>query len=552
MDNAVIADYFSLYAKLLDIHGENSFKSKSYAAAAFAIEKLPTPLASLPAETIAGIKGIGKSTAEKVSEILTTGRFLALEQLIQNTPSGVIEMLAIKGIGPKKIHIIWKEMGIESVGELLYACKENRLKLYKGFGEKTQDAIIAAVEFMMRNKGKFLYAQINEILPVIEDFLKENFGSDHVHVTGDYARQLEIISSLDFIIVGERSQIQTTMKEVGFELMADDKEYLPFQAKSGVEVRLYPVSANQVAYQHLKLTSAPEVFQFLDEALKGETLFQSEEELFTKAGISLIPEYLRESVSIVKKYKTDANIIQHGDIKGIIHSHSNWSDGGYTIEEMAKACIERGMEYLVISDHSVSAFYANGLSVERIKEQHLYIDELNRQLAPFKIYKSIESDILNDGRLDYSDEVLSSFDLVIASVHSNLRMSEEKAMQRLLTAIQNPYTTILGHPTGRLLLSRNGYPLDMQQIIEACIEHEVVIELNANPNRLDIDWRWIDYAVEKGALISINPDAHSLDGIDDILFGVKVAQKAALLVSKNLSSFTRDEFEAFLAKRSLR
>jgi DNA polymerase (family 10) len=243
-------------------------------------------------------------------------------------------------------------------------------------------------------------------------------------------------------------------------------------------------------------------------------------------------------------------LIQPNDIKGIIHSHSQWSDGAHTIEEMAKACIDQGFEYLVISDHSKSAFYANGLTEERIKEQHRYVDELNEQFKPFKIFKGIECDILNDGALDYSNNVLSTFDLVIASVHSNLKMTEDKAMMRLLNAIRNPYTTILGHMTGRLLLSRPGYPVDHVSVIDACVENHVAIELNAHPRRLDIDWRWIDYALEKGVLISIDPDAHSVEGYD-CRYGVLAAQKGGLTKQRNLSSFSLQEFEAYLQKRKI-
>jgi DNA polymerase (family 10) len=205
----------------------------------------------------------------------------------------------------------------------------------------------------------------------------------------------------------------------------------------------------------------------------------------------------------------------------------------------------------VISDHSKSAFYANGLSEERIREQHLYVEELNGKLSPFRIFKSIECDILNDGRLDYSDQILSTFDLVIASVHSNLKMSEEKAMSRLLTAIQNPHTRILGHPTGRLLLSRAGYPVDHKMLIDACADLGVVIELNAHPRRLDMDWRWISYALQKNVLISIDPDAHSINGYHDIHYGVLAAQKAGVTASDNLSSYSLKQMETFISKKRI-
>jgi DNA polymerase (family 10) len=215
---------------------------------------------------------------------------------------------------------------------------------------------------------------------------------------------------------------------------------------------------------------------------------------------------------------------------------------------MASDLVKRGYKYLVITDHSKSAFYANGLTPERIKEQHRYIDELNARLNPFKIFKSIECDILNDGSLDYSNDILATFDLIITSVHSNLKMNEEKAMTRLLNAIKNPYTTILGHMTGRLLLSRNGYPVDHKKIIDACAENHVVIELNAHPRRLDIDWRWIDYALEKNVLISVDPDAHSINGFNDVKYGVLAAQKGGLTKEQNLSSFSLNQFEEYLEK----
>jgi DNA polymerase (family 10) len=258
---------------------------------------------------------------------------------------------------------------------------------------------------------------------------------------------------------------------------------------------------------------------------------------------------LRENPAIISNAKEHKlpELIQVKDITAIIHSHSTWSDGSFTILEMAKAAIEKGFQYIVISDHSKTATYASGLYEEKVRAQHQEIDELNAQLSPFKIFKSIESDILNDGSLDYAPEVLDTFDLVIASVHSNLKMNEEKAMKRLLTAIENPYTSILGHMTGRLLLSRSGYPVDHKTIIDACAANNVVIELNANPRRLDMDWRYIDYALEKGVLISIDPDAHSINGFNDIYYGVLVAQKAGLTKQQNLSSFNLQQFETFLA-----
>ena len=554
MDNYQIADSFSLLAKLTEIHGENSFKAKSYATAAFTIEKLPLPLSETPPEKIVGIKGIGESTAKKIVELLQTGMLKSLEEMIDKTPPGVMELLNIKGIGPKKIAAIWKEMEIESVGELLYACKENRLKLYKGFGEKTQHNVIETIEFYLKSKGSFLFSQINLMADEVKKIFEKIFLTKKIALAGAYTRQLEIIHELQLVIDDTTENIENKLSAVpSFELVEKNQYDLLYRATVGLKIRLYGCDNTPFMQQVFFKNCSDEFGEAFAQKYNSidYTACENEQIIFKKAAIHYIPACQREAVSIIKKAQENPLplLLQVSDIKGIIHSHSNWSDGGFTIEEMAKAAIAKGFEYLVISDHSKTAFYANGLKEDRIKEQHIYIDELNKQLAPFKILKSIESDILNDGSLDYSNAMLSTFDLVIASVHSNLKMSEEKAMLRLMHAIENPYTTILGHLTGRLLLSRKGYPVDHKKIIDACAANQVVIELNAHPSRLDMDWRYIDYALEKNVLISIDPDAHSLDGFDDIRYGVLMAQKAMVGKKNNLSSFSLVELEAFLLKK---
>ncbi|MDO9373376.1 MAG: PHP domain-containing protein [Ferruginibacter sp.] len=554
MDNNAIADSFSLLAKLMDIHGENSFKSKSYSIAAFNIEKLPVQLSELPAEKIFALKGIGESTGKKVIELLGTGELKQLIDIIQKTPPGVMEMLNIKGIGPKKISTIWKEMEIETIGELLYACEENRLKLYKGFGEKTQQSVAETIEFYLRSKGSFLFAQLKVMEETIHGFLQKIVGDKKFSFTGAYKRQLEIITELEVVIDDTAENIESVFNAVqDLTLVEKSNNELLYRAAQGLKFRLYSCDETPFLRQVFLRGCSVEFATIFMETFPtiDFNLCKDEADIFSQAGIAFIPSCQRETTEVIHLAQQGPlpELLQPTDIKGIIHSHSNWSDGGYTIEEMAREAISRGLEYLVISDHSKTAFYANGLDVERVKAQHQYVDELNRQLAPFKIFKSIESDILNDGSLDYSNEVLFTFDLVIASVHANLKMTEEKAMARLLKAIENPYTTILGHMTGRLLLSRKGYPIDHKAIIDACAANQVVIELNANPNRLDMDWRHIGYALEKGVLISIDPDAHSLAGFDDIRYGVWAGQKALLPKERNLSSFNLAEFEEFLLQR---
>jgi DNA polymerase (family 10) len=550
-DNSFIADQFSLLAKLMDIHGENSFKAKAYSSAAFTIDKLPQQLSEIPVEKFSSIKGIGDSAAKKIHEIFERGEIIALTDLISKTPEGIMQMLGIKGIGPKKITVIWKEMGIESIGELLYACNENRLTLYKGFGEKTQKSIQESIEYFLNNIGSYLYAQIEEFAIKLDETLKKQFDKNQFLLTGDFRRHIETIDKIEWVTDADEAALQEYLLQHKFVTEKIDAELSVYKGEEeNIELHFHHVATYQLQHTLFNTSCSEEFLEAFNKKfpLDHSAQYDSEEEIFAAARMEFIPPYLRETAGII--YKAADNIlpdvIQTKDITSIIHSHSKWSDGNNTIEEMAKACIEKGLQYLVISDHSKTAFYANGLNEERLKAQHAEVNELNEKLKPFKIFKSIESDILNDGNLDYADEVLATFDIVIASIHSNLKMSEEKAMMRLLNAIKNPYTSILGHCTGRLLLSRAGYPVDHKKIIDACTENNVVIELNAHPRRLDIDWRFINYCIEKNVLISIDPDAHSVKGFNDIKYGVLAAQKAGVTSAQNLSSYSLQEFEDFL------
>jgi DNA polymerase (family 10) len=555
MDNYQIADTFSLLSKLMDIHGENSFKAKSYAAAAFNIEKLPVQLSETPREEITSIKGIGASTGSKIIELLDTGSLQALRDIVDRTPAGIIEMLNIKGIGPKKIATIWKEMHIESIGELLYACQENRLKLYKGFGEKTQLQIISTIEFYLHNQGSFLYPQVEQVVPQVSAYLEKLFGAGQVFLTGSFKRQEEIIDELEFVVNAGNEAVKPRFVSANPpELLEEKEDTILYKLHNGLRLRLHTGEGN-IAQRLFSTAGTTEFnesfFRHFPDTDFTQLTGEDDAAVFEQAAISFIPVFARNTGAVIEKAKAGPLpvLIQPSDIRGIIHSHSNWSDGSNTLEEMAAAAQAKGLEYLVISDHSKSAFYANGLTEERIAAQQQLVDELNSRYTHFKIFKSVESDILYDGNLDYSNSVLASFDLVIGSVHSILNMTEEKAMQRLITAIENPYTTILGHMTGRLLLSRKGYPVDHKKIIDACAANHVVIELNAHPSRLDIDWRHIDYAQEKGVFISIDPDAHSIEGFDDTRYGVLAAQKALVTPGQNLSSMPLAQFETFLLNR---
>jgi DNA polymerase (family 10) len=555
MTNSDIADVFSLISKLMDLHGEDSFKSKSYSNAAFQIDRMETPLSELQTFQIAGLRGIGESLAQKIEELQTTGTLTQLQELLEKTPEGIQELMKIKGIGPKKLRVIWQELGIESPGELLYACHENRLIHYKGFGEKSQQSIREALEFYFSNQQRYLYAQVEGLAFALEKQFKQLFSYTEVCLTGSVRRQSDIIDELTFVIAEENEdEVLNALASLN-DLVEEKSEpgILRFMYHGHIPLEVHCCAAEQF-YENVFFTTNTASFNdtfmetFPDVAFEGN---ESEEAIFNQADIPFIQPFLRENefaISIAQDNQLP-DIINVNDIKGIIHNHSTWSDGAESIENMAKACIAKGYEYLVISDHSVTSFYANGLSVDRIKMQHDEIDRLNEQLKPFKIFKSIECDILGEGQLDYDEKVLASFDLVIASVHQNLKMTQEKAMHRLLRAVENPYTRILGHPSGRLLLSRKEYPVDYVQLIAHCATHNVVIEINANPRRLDLDWTWIQEAKAKKVLLSINPDAHNLEGIDDVRYGVLAAQKGMLTKTQNLSSYSLVEFEHFLSQK---
>lgn len=551
MTNSQIADQFSMLSKLMDLHGEDSFRAKNYATAGFNIDKLPAEVSTMSEDELFAMRGIGKSIGSKILELLNTGRMTALEEIVANTPPGILEMMQIKGLGPKKIAVIWKELNIESIGELEYACNENRLVTLKGFGAKTQETVLQNIAYLRQNEGFFLWAEAAAVGEGIVTALQGKFPGNLFSLAGAVRRQLETMDGVDIITDLDKTILRKQFAEsdaVKVDYVADDETHITVQGRPKLVFKFVATDAFHKAV--FQSSGSAEFIEAFKAAYPDEVAAKSEADFFTANGLQYIPPAIRETATVLERAKQQAipQLITKKDIKGIIHSHSKWSDGQNTIIEMATAAKAAGFEYLVLSDHSQSATYASGLTPDRVAAQHAEIDALNAHMAPFKIFKSIEADILGDGSLDYSPQVLAMFDLVIASVHSNLKMSEERAMSRVMAAIANPYTTILGHPTGRLLLSRKGYPLDHKVIIDACAEHSVVLEINAHPRRLDLDWRWIDYALEKGVLLSIDPDAHSIAGFNDIHYGAIIAQKGGLTAQHNLSSFTLTQFEEFIAR----
>ncbi len=550
MDNKAISKIFKLCSQLMELHNENPFRTKSMASASFKLDKLPFRIAEANIEELSAQPGIGKSIAEKAKEVAATGTFKELQTLMENTPSGIVDMLNIKGLGPKKIQIIWKELKIESIGELLYACNENRLVEAKGFGLKTQEDIKKSIEFSISNKGWFLYAKVLRWAERFLTDLKSHFPASLLSFTGDFRRKCEILSTVDLLI---SEHIDSVEKFLGaYTLIEKTENSIELTDDLGFTFKVFSSNINDFYRDLILSTGSTAHLDLLYNILPDLPLLSSEEAIYRNLGLDYIEPQLREGLNEIDQAQNHSlpKLIEYRDLRGTLHNHSTYSDGVHSLEQMALHCKGvLGLEYLGICDHSKTAVYANGLTIERLEEQWKEIAALNEKLAPFKIFRGIESDILGDGSLDYPDEILAKFDFVVASVHSNLKMDEEKATARLIKAIENPYTTILGHPTGRLLLSRAGYPLDFKKIIDACAANGVVIEINANPLRLDLDWRWHRYAVEKGVLLSVNPDAHRTEGLQDMQYGVLVAQKGGLQANNCLNTYSLDDITAYFYKK---
>lgn len=528
MTNKEVANKFKLLGDLMELHKENPFKFRSYHNAYRVIRAQSSPVIEMTLEDLEGIKGIGKAIADKIHQLRDTGTITTLERQLEKTPEGIIQLLGVKGIGAKKIATLWREHEITSPGELLYACQENRLVELKGFGEKTQAKLKDQLEYYLANADKILYVYAEETAHTVIGELKKLDSVSEVQMVGELIRQNPVIDTIELAVVtSDPSKTQNQLTDIGYTI--DGKSYT--HEEYGAVV--------------LHLLDANEGIGNLCIPPDDSALFQ----VFTKSDIEGIPYHMQELTTVEYiKDNPDAikTTIELEDIRGCIHNHTTDSDGSHPLEQMVDQAVTNGYEYLVISDHSKSAFYANGLKADRLLAQGAAIDKINGSQSDIKVYKSVESDILNDGRLDYDDDMLNQLDLIIASVHAHLTMDIDKATNRLITAIEHPATKILGHPTGRLLLARKGYPIDYEKVIDACAANGVVIELNANPHRLDLDWTYLHQCIKKDVMISINPDAHHRDRYTDMRYGVLAAQKAAFPRELVLNAKSLEEFEAWV------
>ena len=561
MTNSEIVDLLELTGRLMELHEQDAFRTRAFTSAAFNLDKSTADLANLSVEELVKLPGVGKSVAHKIREIAETGHLTDLDELLAQTPSGVLDMFRIKGLGIKKIGTLWRESGIDNLTDLQQACETGQIAKIKGFGKATEDKILVALEFLQEQKGKVRMDKGAMIANLLHDELTRHF--ERVEISGQIRRKAQEVDTVQ-LLVQTNDPVSAMLTLNGLPNLTQNRpESSPFAWRGrmdgfDVAVELLLHLAEQMdrqlfiqsaAVPHLQQVGAGGV-SLLQAAYTGQDA--SETAIYERAGLPFIVPEMREDDFAFRwaaRHRSD-ELVTWDDLRGTLHNHSKWSDGKQTVADMGNYCRELGLTYFGIADHSKTASYAGGLDAERVRQQQVEIDGLNAGYSTdFRIFKGIESDILGDGSLDYDDATLATFDYVVASVHQTLTMSLEKAMSRLMRAIGNPYTTILGHPTGRLLLAREGYPIDHKVIIDACAEHNVVIEINASPYRLDLDWRWIDYAMQQGVLLSINPDAHNFAGLLDMHYGVAIGRKGGLTKKMTFNTLTLNEMTDYFQKR---
>jgi DNA polymerase (family 10) len=582
MTNQDVAAKLREVHDLMQLNGENRFKVIAFDRAAQTIEGLKTEVETYVEEgTLTDIKGIGKSIAEDITALVETGTMPVLESLKETVPKGLVEWLNISGLGPKNIVKIHKSLEITEMHELKEACESGAVADLPGLGKKSADKILKSIAYLEKFGERCRLDQAYEVAEPMLAFVDGIEGVTKCEIAGSLRRSAETIGDVDILAAAEKNKAGDIFEkfvshELVVEVLGRGDTKSSVRTENGRQVDLRIVSEKEYPAALMYFTGSKEHNIVLRQrardrgmALNEYGLFKlseaketdfdqpveagTETEIYEKLGLHFVPPEHREDRGEVEFYTDNESmdLLEQGQVRGVVHAHSTWSDGKYSIKQMADACIERGYEYLTMTDHSKTAAYAGGLTVDQVKQQWDEIDELNDEYSKkkFRIFKGIESDILADGSLDYPDEILEGFDIVIASVHSGLEMEYDKMMTRFENAIKNSFTDMIGHPTGRLLLKRSESKMDLNKLIEMAAEEGVAIEINANPWRLDLDWRYGNKAKETGLLTSINPDAHTTEGIDNIRYGVMIARKAKFNPGRVLNTKSADEFAEWLRSR---
>nr|PZN11868.1 MAG: DNA polymerase/3'-5' exonuclease PolX [Caldicoprobacter oshimai] len=569
MDKKTVVDILNEIGLLLELKGENPFKSRAYYNAARIIEVLDEDLETLVSEgRLKDVKGIGEALNKKLTELVTTGRLKYYEELKESVPPGLVEMLKIPGLGPKKIKTLYDKLGITTIGELEYACIENRLVSLPGFGEKTQKKILEGIQFIKQFSGHHLYFEAYEEAVKLKEYLKNTGLVIRCEIAGSIRRKKEIVKDIDILATSAQPDrlMDCFVNYQGVkDVVAKGDTKTSVVLNSGINADLRVVKDEEFPYALHHFTGSKEhntAMRHRAKAMgikmneyglfKGDVLIRcaSEEEIFEKLNLCYIPPELRENAGEIEAAERGKipTLVEEKDLKGIFHVHTTYSDGRNSLPDIVQRARELGYSYIAITDHSKSAFYASGLSEEKLLTQWEEIEALNRKYDDMVILKGIEVDILPDGSLDYSDDVLEKFDLVIASIHSHFKMNREEMTRRVIRAIESKHVHIIGHLTGRLLLSRDGYDIDVYEVIEAAREYGKIIEINSSPYRLDLDWRYIKYAKERGVKFAVCPDAHSIEGLEDVKYGIGIARKGWLEANDVINAYEIHQVLRFLKK----
>ncbi|MEI6416251.1 MAG: DNA polymerase/3'-5' exonuclease PolX [Verrucomicrobiota bacterium] len=547
-----IVEVLDRLAQLLELRGENSFKIRAYQRAARALEAISEPLERLVEEGRLGdVEGIGKAIEEKVTELVTTGHLPYYEELVASFPSTLFELFELQGLGAKKIKILYDVLKVSSIADLEAACKSGKVAEIAGFGEKSAANFLKAITFYQEHAGLF---RIDQVMPLAEQLLADLRAHPDVgqcQVAGSVRRCKEALGDLDLLVSSKNPEVVSRFfvkHPLVTEILAQGSTKSSVQLEGGLQCDLRVVKPEEFPFALLYFTGSKEHnIRLRSRALEqGWSLneyrytveqgaaeppsIHDESELYSSLGLSYIPPELREDRGEIAAAAagTLPKLLEWTELKGTFHCHTTASDGKNTLREMVLAAQELGLDYLGIADHSKSSYQANGLNEARLLQQQEEIKKLNNELAPFRIFAGTECDILKNGALDFSDEVLALLDYVVASVHSSFGLSETAMTDRLIRAIQNPYVTMLGHLTGRRFFSRDPYPVNIPAVIEAAAATGTMIELNASPYRLDMDWRWWSLAKEKGVKCVVNPDAHSTQGLQNLKYGCLIARKGWL------------------------
>ena len=571
MDRIAAAHVLEQIASYLELKGENPFRVRAFRGAAKAVLSVPRELSAALADgSLAATKGVGPATLSIIKELDQTGKASMLEELREEVPPGLIEMLGVSGLGVTRIRTIHEKLGLETLTELEEAARGGALAGLPGFGPKTSESVLRGIARLRRGQAFRLSHHAADEAAILREALERLHGVNRAIVAGEVRRRNEVVREVVVVLVteGTPAELFRALGEMAGvdEVTGSDERQVTLRFASGTAARVIATPPANLGTVLVQATGSESHLQALAEhaASKGFTLNAAglwrgrefvatpdEAALYEALGLAEIPPELREGGDEIVRAdaRTLPRLIELSDLRGFLHCHTNYSDGNVTVEEIAHACREAGYAYVGITDHSKTAAYAGGLTEADLARQWAEIDEVNAKRIGIRVLKGIESDILADGSLDYPDDILAGFDFVIASVHSRFQLDSAGMTARVLRALDNPYLTILGHPTGRLLLSRDPYPLDLEQVFTRAGERGVAIEINADPHRLDLDWRMLRRARAGGAMISIGADAHNRAGIGYMAYGIGMARKGGLTRDEVLNAHTAAEFLQFAQAR---